>query len=155
MSQMKTEETKQIEGMKDAPFNFLLSVPFVKKNWYGKSIETIESLNWDYCSIGVVKEIVNVIKDLPIPNEDDPQAVMTLTLEHSDKLAYVIAKAYEGAADIEPDQSLINHIESNTPMDQLMKGFYLVYQSLGLEYLIAAMQMVHSTASILKADEDV
>lgn len=151
---------KNIENIEGKPqqvtktFLFPLQLPFVKKNWFGKTVVIIESLEWDYCAIGVVKEIVSIMKGLPFSTED-PEIALNLVDEHAHQLAYVIAKAYDNRMGFEPDQDLINHIVKYASAKELMQGFYLAYQSLGLEYFMAAIEIVRPTASILKTEDDI
>lgn len=149
MTDKKVVEPQQIEK----PFVFPLQTPYVKKNWFGKVTENIDSLEWDHCTTGVVKELINVMKGLPMGSED-PQTAMSLVSEHGDKLAYVIAKAYGNRKGCEPDQSLIDHLIAHTSANDLMQGFYLAYKSMGLEYFMAAILLVRSTASILKSEDE-
>ncbi|RZJ91071.1 MAG: hypothetical protein EOO20_06245 [Chryseobacterium sp.] len=145
---------KNIEGNESA-FNYPLPIPYIQKNWLGKEIKTIDTLSWNYCTMSVASEIIEVLKELPLSDVEDPNLVMTLMESNSERITYIIVKAYEGIAEKQPDQKLIKHISTTLPLDDLLQLFFMAYKSVGMEYFMAAIQIVKPTASILKPEDHV
>jgi|GEM_PF-3797907 len=131
---------------KEEFYRFPLEKPFIKRNWKGEIVSQVNEFVFHYATVAKANKICAELSKLPkvlFEDDSDPLELAKAMAKHSRNINYAIAFAIQPISVKNPDKDLVKYIDKNLDNSDLAELFSVVYESLGIEYLKAAIRLIN------------